>query len=118
MAVTIDELLVYLREADPSPEMVAALEQILDIANGLVDEVTVPLDPEPARVRAIRLEVAARAWRNPEGHQSSAIDDYQWAGGTGRGGVHLTDAERAELRALSTPDDGPIAGSLPYQRSW
>lgn len=120
MPLTTDDLLIYLRETAAAGSPVrATLDQIVGIANGIVEEVTGTLAPEaePARVKAIRFEIAARAYRNPAGHTSGAIDDYRWGGGTGRGGVHLSADERAELQELSTAPATPWAGSLPYRSS-
>lgn len=117
MPLTTTDLVTYLRV--PAAELdLTVLGQLVDIANGLVQEVTGPLAVEPARVQAIRLEAAARAYDNPRGLLSESIDDYTWRGGPGRGGVYLTDAERRELVSLTTgnPDPGPWAGSSPYRR--
>ena len=73
-----------------------------NLANDIVEELPygTPLaEPYPARVRAITLEVAARAVRNPEGYSSETVDDYTYRrdAATRQAGVYLTDAERAEL---------------------
>jgi hypothetical protein len=61
----------------------------------------------PPRVRAIGLEVAARAWRNPEGYSSisTEIDDFtvtkrREGDALTMGGVFLTPGEEAYLRGL------------------
>lgn len=100
--ITVDDLASYpgvvLRE-----EATNAL--VVDLANGLVLDVVGDLSPVPTRVRALTLEVAARALRNPEGYTSvtKSIDDWDETvrrEGTNEGaGVYLTDSERAVLLA-------------------
>lgn len=113
----VETLLTYLRQPRESVDIFAAT-LIVEITNGLVAEVTGVLDPEPARVQAIRLEMAARAMRNPEGHTSETIDAYTWRAEPSRSGVYLSDEERLELVSLVTgnPNPGPWAGSLAYRR--
>ncbi|MEQ7847725.1 Gp19/Gp15/Gp42 family protein [Nocardioides kribbensis] len=57
----------------------------------------------PARVKAIVLEVAARAVRNPNGYSSETVDDYTYRrdADTRQAGIYLTDAERIELLGLT-----------------
>lgn len=81
---------------------------ILELANELVLDIIGDLTPLPARVRAITLEVAARATRNPDGvtSQTSSIDDWtrtkRWEAAA-QAGVYVSDAERVELLSfLST----------------
>lgn len=96
--INVTELASYLRESDLDGS--AALH--VELANGIVSEVIGDLDPLPVRVKAITLEVAARAYRNPEGWASEAIDD--WSGrrsnATADGGVYLTPWERSDLLRL------------------
>lgn len=116
MALDLDTFLIYLRQPVEGDDL-AAVDQIVSLANGLVEEVTGVLDPEPSRVQTIRLEVAARAVRNPEGFSSETIDTYTWRAEARRAGVYLTEAERNELVSLSgNPNPGPWAGSLAYPR--
>ncbi|HXH57729.1 hypothetical protein [Iamia sp.] len=112
------DLVAYLRE--PVPDEEYALDLIVAVANGLVQEHTGPLDPEPFAVQAVRFEIAARAWRNPGGYTSETVDSYTWRRDDGRSGVYLTTAERDDLLAAVTPNlnPGPWSGSLPYSRSW
>src|SRR4051812_31726872 len=95
--ITQSDLISYLREPD------AEVSMIVELADGIVSEVvgTVPF-PVPTRMRAIALEVAARAYRNPNGYSSETIDDYTYRrdNSTQQAGVYLTDAERMELLAL------------------
>jgi len=73
------------------------------LANGIVEELTGPFTgAPPARVTAITLEVAARAFRNPHGYSSETIDDYTYRrdAETRQAGVYLTAAEFAELSSL------------------
>lgn len=64
---------------------------------GLIDEIGT-FDPYPVSVKAVALEAAARAYRNPDGLTSETIDDW-----TGRreaaSGVYLTESEQATIRA-------------------
>ncbi len=111
----VETLSIYLRDINVDE---VVLHLIVEIANGLVQEVTGPLDPEPPRVKAIRLEAAARAVRNPEGLTSETIDTYTWRAEPSRSGVYLTADEREELLALirGEPNPVPWAGSLGYRR--
>ena len=98
--ITDTELASYLERA-----VTPALTMKVDLANDLVLELpyATPLaEPYSARVRAITLEVAARAVRNPNGASSETVDDYTYRlpSETRQAGVYLTDAERAELLAL------------------
>lgn len=116
-------LAVYLRA--PALADDDALRLVVDLANGVVDDVisgaggTMP-SPEPQRVTAIRFEVASRAWRNPGGWSSEQLDD--WSGrrpdDVARGGVYLTDAERAEVLAVvgtTTAGNQEWFGSMAYR---
>ncbi len=95
--ITVPELASYLRDTFVSG---AGADLIVELADGLVSEAVgvVPV-PVPTRIRAIAFEVAARAWRNPDGYLSESIDDYTFRT-AGQVGVHLTSGERAELIAL------------------
>jgi hypothetical protein len=92
--ITAPDLQGYLREPT------ADVTLLVDLANGVVSETlgTVP-SPIPTRLRAITLEVAARAYRNPAGYASETVDDYTYRlpSETRKAGVYLTAAERAEL---------------------
>lgn len=120
------ELKIFLREPTANDE---ALSQIVDLVNGLVDEMgpyPSTFGGEPVTVRLVRLNAAARAWRNPEGATSrtETIDDWSETKRFDRsqplGGVYLTDAERRDLRAAAAGgvqvEDSPWAGSMPYRR--
>lgn len=116
MHVILDELITYLREPKASVDAEAA-EQVLHQANELVDAVAglAPSQPDPAGVTAIRLEVAARAYRNPNGYAGGRLGDY--AAPTlpgGRSGVYLTDQERADLLGRPAGQVTGWAGSAPY----
>lgn len=95
--IATPDLASYLRTTlDSSADLIVAL------ANGLVGDVVGDFDPLPTRVTTITLEVAARAWRNPQGYSSETIDDYTYRrdADTRQAGVYLTDTEAAELRRL------------------
>lgn len=75
-----------------------------ELVNGLINEAwRTPVEPVPAWVRAIALEVGARAARNPKGLQSwtRSIDDgsrtERLAESGARAGIYLTDDEAARL---------------------
>lgn len=97
--ITTAELASYLRTTEASE-----MALVVELAEGIVSEVwTAGTSPAPARVRAITLEVAARAWRNPEGYSSETVDDYTYRrdADTRAAGIYLTDAERAALLGLN-----------------
>lgn len=98
--ITPDDLASYLRATDPDWSTV---ELLTELANGVVEELpTVYADPTPTRVRAITLEVAARAYYNPEGLSYERGDDYGYGrpADTRNAGVYLTPDERSELLGL------------------
>ena len=105
--ITSAELASYLR----LPAVDDAVTLFTDMANGIVTDITGPLATPPMRVRAITLEVAARAYRNPNGYSSETIDDYTYRrdGDTRQAGVYLTDAEARELATF-----GGTASAGPY----
>lgn len=99
--ITTTDLASYLRESNLDE---AAAGLYVELANGLVSDITGDLTaPYPAVVRAVALEVAARAYRNPEGATSETIDDYTFRrdGSTSQGGVYVTAEERSRLSRLS-----------------
>lgn len=99
--ITTADLASYLRDADLDA---TAAGLYVELANGLVTDITGDLSaPFPARARAVALEAAARAYRNPEGATSETIDDYTFRrdGATSSGGVYLTPSEMALLRGLA-----------------
>ena len=104
--ITNEELASYLRLAATDN----AVNLFADMANGLVEDITGPLATPPMRVRAITFEVAARAYRNPNGYSSESIDDYTYRrdGETRQAGVYLTEAEARELATYGgTTTAGP-----------
>lgn len=99
--ISPDELASYLREPGP-----LNADLIVQLANDLVEDAvgtSVSADPPP-RVRAIAFEVAARAYRNPQGFSSETIDDYTYRrdSETRQAGVYLTASERSELMGYGT----------------
>jgi hypothetical protein len=95
--IYIDDLAAYLNDNTVTTSVNAAL--IVELANQLVSDITGDQTTPPARVRAITFEVAARAFRNPEGYSSETIDDYTYRrdAETRRAGVYVTPSEREEL---------------------
>jgi hypothetical protein len=80
---------------------------VVELTNGLVTDVVGDLVDPPTRVRTIALEVAARAWRNPQAFSSVTvgIDDYdktvrREGAALAAPGVYLTESEEAELRGF------------------
>lgn len=104
--ITGAELASYLRV-----EQDDAIDLYTDLANGLISDFLglsegETLDPVPTATRTIAFEVAGRAYRNPDGLTSEAIDDYKYSrpAATRNAGVYLTDDEKDELRgATGTP---------------
>lgn len=92
---TAEELSAYLQDDDLKAGTVTLL---VDLVTGVIDEVATFTEPYPVRVKAIALEVAARAYTNPSGLSSrtTSIDDYsttdRWDAKAA--GVFLTPSER------------------------
>lgn len=111
--ISTDDLASYLRTtfnpADSAPGL------IVGMANGIVREVIGALNPVPTRAFSITLEVAARAWRNPNGYSSETVDDYTYRrdADTRQAGVYLTDDERAELLGFTGTSTTRRAGTVP-----
>lgn len=108
--ITEDELVSYLRlDAEAASADSDLLELFVELANGLVSDYLgspTSMDPIPTRIRTITLEVAARAFRNPEGYASEQIDDYKYTrpSSARAAGIYLTDEEEDWLRGtLGTP---------------
>lgn len=99
--ISIDELASYLRDETVLESSAAVL--IVDLANGIVEDTYGPIVEPPTRLRAITLEVAARAFRNPDGYSSETIDDYTYRRDTEtrQAGVYLTPSERAEIVGMT-----------------
>lgn len=98
--ITRSDLAAYLRDSDVYSDAGAGI--IIELANGLVSDVTGETTIT-SKIRAITLEAAGRAWRNPEGYSSETIDDYTYRRpeDARRAGVYLTDTEMDELSGRS-----------------
>jgi hypothetical protein len=98
--ISADELASYLR--NPALSSDSSFAYIVDLANGLVGDLIGTATTLPIRVKTITLEVAARAWRNPNGYSSETVDDYTYRRdpNTRQAGVYLTDDERGEILQL------------------
>lgn len=107
--ITSTQLASYLR--DPTLSGNESLILYVSLANGLVGEIVgADLAPIPARVTTITLEVAARAWRNPDGYASETVQGeytYRRDPQTRSAGVYVTDPERDELLRIT----GAVAGT-------
>lgn len=83
---------------------------LLELVTGLIEDVTgldYDTDTPTTTVKAVALEAAARAYRNPKGlsSKSEAIGEYsytdRWEGATAQDfGVFLTAGETARLRGV------------------
>lgn len=113
--VTDAEVAAYLETT-----VTAGLTLVVGLTNDLITEAWDPAqvsDPAPARVKALALNVAARAVANPKGLTSwtRAWDDItrteRMEGGDHRTGVYLTDDEVAELNGIdpTTYETGTIS---------
>lgn len=99
------ELASYLQQSSINE---GAAELLLELTEGLIEDVygaALP-DPAPARLKRIALEVAKRAYLNPNGYVSESLGDYSYSRGShGRGptqhGVFLTTAERQAIVSAS-----------------
>lgn len=98
---TLTELASYL-QVDTVPTATGDL--LHELTEDLILDVVGLPNASNRRVKAIALEVAARAYRNANGYQSETVDDYTYrrASGTGAAGVYLTDGERAILVGIRT----------------
>lgn len=100
------ELVSYLRlsAGDSSTALFASM------ADELVTEYVGTLTSTPVRVKAIALEVAARAYRNPDGYSSETVDDYTYRrdAATRQAGIYLTATERADLLSLAGGDPSTV----------
>lgn len=114
--ISTSELAQYLK-IDDSPD----LQLLVALTNGIVSEAWVNpagLALAPAWVEAIAYEVAARAYRNPQGLSSwtVSIDDgsrtQRLPDHAARAGVYLTDLERAQLAGVGAVSTVPWAGSF------
>lgn len=100
--ITPTELASYL-ETEETP----ALQMKCLLANGIISDLpytdAIPT-PIPTRVKAIALEVAGRAVRNPDGYASEGLDDFRGSrnSATAEAGVYLTPSERAELLTIGS----------------
>lgn len=99
--ITGTQLASYPGAGSPSPADAAVYAELV---NGVVTEAwKCPVDPVPAWVRAIALEVGARASRNPKGLQSwtRSVDDAsrteRYSDSGARAGIYLTPEEAARL---------------------
>ena len=70
----------------------------------------------PDVVGTVVVQVAARAWANPDGLQSVTIDDSTRRWGSDAQGLYLTDAEKALLDGLSTSSGSPGLSTLGMTR--
>lgn len=112
--INAPELVQYLK-VDPATD----LSLLVSLTNGIVSEAWVNQSPTvPVWVEAIAYEVAARAFRNPQGLSSwtVSIDDgsrtQRLPDQAARAGVYLTDLERSQLAGVGAVSTVPWAGSF------
>jgi hypothetical protein len=114
-----DEFAAYLQvssvNSDTFDLLYALAEGEVESETGDVDELT---EAQAARAKVIALEVAARAYRNPNGVTSWAIDDARFTRESEAVGVYLTAAERARLRQLVADTDSTVTGSVALRPTW
>lgn len=69
-----------------------------------IDATTGDLETVPDEVATVVVQVAARAWRNPNGYTQTTVGDVSVGFGrdAATGGVYLTDGERAILARFTT----------------
>jgi hypothetical protein len=103
--VTSTTLASYLQLPE---ESIPAGAVVINLTNGLIQDIVGELETTPSWVTAIALEVAARGWRNPQAYTSVTvgIDDYdktvrREGKGVDKVGVYLTDDEKADLLELN-----------------
>lgn len=99
---------VFVTDTDVAPFTSSVdIDTTLELVNDLVGETWAnPVDPVPARIRALALGVAVRALSNPKNvdsvtrssDQTSLTDRYVARGERAAGVVYLTSAERRVLR--------------------
>lgn len=116
---TLAQLAAYLRTTvDDIDEDSATL--ILELAHDAVDGVTSPTPTSP-RMKAIVLEVAARAYKTAPEMVSENVDDYQYRrfgeNVTVKPGVYLTADERAEILDLAGKGNAG-KGSVRLRAPW
>ena len=97
---SISELSLYLQQEVDSQTAQLLLELTDGVIVGRIGAVAVP---PPAGVKAVALEVAARAYRNPARLTSETIDDYTWrVDNAGDAGVFVLEDEIRRMRPSSS----------------
>lgn len=89
----------------------ATAQLLLEIAEDLIVGETGLLDPWPARVKGVQLDVATRAYVNPAGVNHELFETYTRSG-IPPGGVYLTASEKVILRTASGKSVGLVAVPL------
>ena len=116
---SLQEFASYLRR--PLTEVdqnVAGL--LLELTEGVINDAISGYAVTASRIKAVALEVAARAYRNPDGLIAETLDD--WSGrrpeDVARAGVYLTESERTQLLAAAgvPATSGGWSGSMAYWR--
>jgi hypothetical protein len=104
---TLDDLAAYMQVPAVTPTTGALLSELTD--DLIADAYGGPLPtPAPARVRRIALEVAKRAYQNPNGYVSETLGDYSYNRGSrsspramDQSGLYLTDEERRAIASVA-----------------
>jgi hypothetical protein len=100
---TLDDLAAYMQVPAVTEATGLLLIELTD--DLITDAYGAPLpDPAPGRLRRIALEVAKRAYQNPNGYVSETLGDYSYTRGSrsnpkalDQSGVYLTDEERRAI---------------------
>jgi hypothetical protein len=113
-----DELAAYLQISSVNSDTYVLLSELVEAEivseTGSLDDLTAD---QTATARAVALEAVARAYRNPGGLTSRAIDDYRETRDASTVGLYLTSAERARLRRM-LDDDSASTGSVVLRPTW
>jgi hypothetical protein len=104
---TLDDLAAYMQVPAVTPVTGELLSELTD--DLIADAYGGPLPtPAPARVRRIALEVAKRAYQNPNGYVSETLGDYSYNRGSrsnpramDQSGLYLTDEERRAIASVA-----------------
>lgn len=119
MAVTLEEFTSYIRATSATIDTSAAT-LYLTLAQDVVDGVTSPTPTSP-RIKAIVLEVAARAYKTAPEMVAENVDDYQYRrfgeNIATKPGVYLTPDERAEILQLASKGNAG-KGSVKLRAPW
>lgn len=114
-----DELAAYLQVAavnsDTFELLLSLVESEVESETGDIDDLT---ETQTATARSVAFESVARAYRNPQGFTSWAVDDARFTQDAATVGLYLTAAERSRLRRLTADSDSTVTGSIALRPTW